>query len=218
VKECWFSFVLCVLAVSLVLCGGSFWLVDHLYAAALRAKEATIEKVKEERDSAEKDSATLRTDKQSLMTEKEQLSKENAALKKTGAFVPEKLFFDRGDAIPGEGDNFGLDLRFNISNGVPNQPIKLQLKTTPETATINRIDTRTGNSFPSVTYNEDKRLFEIKCFPPDPTREDFELEMSGAETLTFSGENLDHELKLKLHPVTNAQKKVSWLMQVLTNN
>jgi hypothetical protein len=84
VKECRLSFVLCVLAVGFVLCGATYWLVDHLHEAELKAKDAAIRTIETERDAALRDAERQKPELASLRSEKERLAKENSALKKTG--------------------------------------------------------------------------------------------------------------------------------------
>jgi hypothetical protein len=55
------AFISSVLLVSGLLCGGAYWLVDHLYSAESRAKDATIQNLQQQLQAKQPDTGTTAT-------------------------------------------------------------------------------------------------------------------------------------------------------------
>jgi hypothetical protein len=191
------SFALCGFVLLVIGAWSTYLLLKNVI---IDGKDATIEHIKEERDSALRERNESRAENAPLKSQIEQLAKENFALKNTGAYVPETFHFQSGE-IRGFPQSPGRNIRgliyFSISNGLPRQPVTLDLKITPETARFGSLDA-VGNDYPSLISGPDGQIVSMKCFPDNPKRLVLEFLLTEPAIIRFSGDNFDHELKLKI--------------------
>jgi hypothetical protein len=108
-------------------------------------KNATIERITIEKDAALQDAERQKPELASLRGQKEQLEQKNLALKNSGAFIPEKLFLNHAYPAPNGGmdaagkyhfQSYDVIVSLNILNGVPYQPITLEISVNPEDALL----------------------------------------------------------------------------------
>ena len=118
--------------------------------------------------------------------------------------MPEKLFFDGANFWGGpdaSGNTMidGINFDFNISNGTPYQPVMLEMILSPENTKL----TLEADGYSETTHNNN--IYRFKFFPTHPeraeidTRGESRASLTELDTVTFKGDNFEHDIKLKLH-------------------